>query len=313
MNFKKILKNKLVFLILKFKKYDPKQTIVIFSEARGGSTWLMEILSHVFDATINWEPLHLDKGVVPKEFNFGWNTHLDKESEEKKYLTFFKAVHSFQLNNIWTNKFVGFKKILKSKILLVKYVRANPLAPYILKNFKFNIKPVFLIRHPIDVAISFVKAFDGSSDKPIFKFKDSICKDVYLKYETYLQSLKTNVELRVAIWCIDNCKVIKELILDERVFIMYYSDLVLEPELTIINYLESNNLQKYNRKISQFNFKKVSATAFNTNSVHDPVYQLSKNIDGLSLEQKIRIQNVFDYFDFKLYSAFEYLPQKNNI
>ena len=45
--------NILIKLILKTKNFKSSDSIIIFSEERGGSTWLMEMLSDTLDICIN--------------------------------------------------------------------------------------------------------------------------------------------------------------------------------------------------------------------------------------------------------------------
>ena len=127
----------------------------------------MEILSKVFlNLNINWEPLHVEKGVISKKHNLGLISSIKETNKiEELNALFDTKIHSFQLNNTWTNKYLGIKSLLKNKGLIVKYVRANMLAPYILNNFKFNAKPIFLLRHPIDVSLSFIKAFETGAKR----------------------------------------------------------------------------------------------------------------------------------------------------
>src|SRR5690242_1804363 len=57
--------------IIKIKNFQAEQGIILCSEPRGGSTWLMEIFTKIRGTLINWEPLHVENGVVPKEFRWG--------------------------------------------------------------------------------------------------------------------------------------------------------------------------------------------------------------------------------------------------
>ena len=78
--FKKKIKFFFFKIILSSKNFNVENSIIIFSEARGGSTWLMEILSTIPKTAINWEPLHVKNGVVPKKLNWGWRPYIHKES-----------------------------------------------------------------------------------------------------------------------------------------------------------------------------------------------------------------------------------------
>ena len=64
-------KTHLFKVFIRFKNFKTKDSIIISSETRGGSTWLMEMLNTSPHTIINWEPLHELKGVIPKHYKWG--------------------------------------------------------------------------------------------------------------------------------------------------------------------------------------------------------------------------------------------------
>ena len=84
---------------------------------------------------------------------------------------------------------------------------------------------------------------------------------------------------------------------------MYYSDLVLHPRETITLYLNENGFASSIPKIDNLDFAKASSTDFDNKFIENKHEQLSN-------DTKQNIQKIFDYFDFKLYTAFEALPIK---
>ena len=50
--------------MLKAKSFEVKDSIFIFSEPRGGSTWLMEIISHIPNSATIFEPFHSHYGAL---------------------------------------------------------------------------------------------------------------------------------------------------------------------------------------------------------------------------------------------------------
>ena len=196
-------KNKLINLIIDQKKFKASNAIIIFSEARGGSTWLMEILAKTLPLCINWEPLHNDRGVLPKDKNFGWRPFIPENNKDPFNEYLFKKIHSFKLRSDWTMTFLDFESAIKSKYVLTKYVRANRLVPYILKNFKFKRKPIYLFRHPLDVCLSQIKAFDKGKEFNMPQWEGD--------HKAFLDTLETELEAKIANWCLSNCSSIKYL------------------------------------------------------------------------------------------------------
>ena len=75
-------KNKIYLykLLLPAKNFKTEDSIIISSETRGGSTWLMELINAVPDLIINWEPLHEIKGVVPEKLKWGQRPFISESS-----------------------------------------------------------------------------------------------------------------------------------------------------------------------------------------------------------------------------------------
>jgi hypothetical protein len=61
------------------------------------------------------------------------------------------------------------------------------------------------------------------------------------------------------------------------------------------------------------NFGKASSTDFKGDFNNSPQKQLSKNIDRLDLKTKNQVQKIFDYFNFKIYSAYTSEPNKQHL
>ena len=307
---KKIVDFFVVRPILKFKKFKPAESIVIFSEARGGSTWLMEMLSEVLDVSINYEPLHVQKGVIPKKLKFGWRPFVPKENTDDYIRAIFKKIHAFDAHTKWTRKYVRPKTLLNSKHVLIKYVRANMLLPFLLENFNFKYAPIFLLRHPIDVCMSQVKAF-GVSGQNSFDVQatNTINNDRFLEYKDYINSLNTHLEKKIAIWCLNNCYAIDHLN-DFNIEVVFYSDLLLSPKEELERIIKSYGLYHHLEKLDEIDFRRASATDYNNDYQKNVENQLNKNFEELDENTKERIQRIFDHFDFKLYSAFSPHPNK---
>ena len=143
--------------------------------------------------------------------------------------------------------------------------------------------------------------------EPLYKTPDCINNERFVQHEEFLSSLKTNLELRVALWCVNNCFAIDSLKNRTDIHIMYYSDLVLHPRETITFYLNENGFASSIPKIDNLDFAKASSTDFDNKFIENKHEQLNKNILNLSNDTKQNIQKIFDYFDFKLYTAFEVL------
>lgn len=312
------LKNRMIYFILQFKNFKPENAIIIFSDARGGSTWLMEILNIIPNPITNWEPFHVEKGVVPKEWKLGNRPFIDKNKKNQMYVDFISKILSFKLRSSWTIKElreVSPIDVIQSKIIITKFVRANRLAPFILRNFQFRSKPILLIRHPIDVCYSQIKAFGNIEDNSL-ELPDSINDDKLIDYSTYIKELKTPIERQIAIWCLNNCYLLEDKVTLQKMSIVFYSDLLLTPELEtskILNTFSSMNNLDIRKKIESIDFKKPSQTDFKKNLINDTQKQLNKNFELMSITEKDKIQSIFNHFNFKLFDAYSPYPKKEYV
>lgn len=264
----------------------------------------MEMLNHIPQTNINWEPLHTTNGLVPKKLNWGGRPQLYSDSISKQEISLLKNIISGNIGNSWTRTYQTIPSTIKANRTITKFVRANLLAPVILEKFNFNFKPIVLVRHPIDICYSQIKAFGDINDKPS-KFEPHNWKnnERFITHLDYLNSKETLIEHYVTYWCINNVTALNHKIVNEKCKFIYYDNLVLNPEKEIRSILSINNIKNIEEIIDSIEFRKASSTDFNSQLETNPKVQLSKNIDKISPEMKIKIQSIFDYFNFKLYRA----------
>ena len=294
-----------------------KNAIIICSEPRGGSTWLMEILQSMPKTVVNMEPLHHFSGVVPARFNLGWYPYIPQENNEIKYLRFFKAVLTFKVYNRWTTGKVGIKKLLSAKRVLTKFVLANRLLPWLTLHFNHKLShwPIYLVRHPIPTCISQLRNFHGIQKERLlsvsatnFKVPNGIFNDRFKEHETYLASLSSSLERHIALWCINNVAIMDHP--NKAGWItVYYEDLVKNPLTETRKLMQQLGIETPPQHWEMFNFKIPSASNFKNHYKKDPHQQLESFLAQFSKQELQRIQDIFDYFNFNVYSAFNAYPQ----
>lgn len=299
--------------ILRLKNIKDQNTLVIFSEQRNGSTWLLELLSKsIKNSLINWEPLQEDNRLTPKEFNFSWKPILDETCQNKEINNFFIELHRFKFMNSWTVSQNNYKAILKGNFIITKYVKANLLVPYLLKNINFPNKPIFLIRHPIDTCISQIIHFSRNDET----LKNVSEVNIFIeKYCPEVELLNTNqnynqLELQIINWFMNNYYTIKRLD-NLNVHVVYYSDLLLDPLNEVKGILKNiGSKHAKNLNLQSDQIRRPSFTVNRKNFKKDPNKQLMKNFNNLSKFEKENIQAIFDHFKFTLYNAYSPYPLK---
>jgi hypothetical protein len=238
---------------------------------------------------------------------------LNSELKDDEIARFFKKIHRFRHLNSWTISKNTYSEILNSKFVITKYVKANLLVPFLANNLEFKNQPVFLLRHPIDTCLSQINHFSNNKSK-IKKIKEvnlfisKYYPEIELFDENYIYS---DLEIQIINWCINNCYTINKL-KDLKIKVIYYSDLLINPKKEIsdiLNSINSSLITNENMSIEE-NFRLPSFTTDENYFKKDPIEQLNKNINKLDKGTKDRIQSIFDHFDFKLYTAYSPLPDK---
>ena len=185
-----------------------EDAILLFGVPRGGTTWFLNILSTIN----NYKPIHepFNKNWFPiKNIHIGGRPYIfSKESNNtlEDYLNkvFLGQIPSFNpacnLNNCFSKK------------ILVKFIRANRLMPWISNHFK--VRSMFLIiRHPCAVISSQIESGIRGyfTKKEILLSKDMVISDFLKiplvknnkKLMNKLNKINTQEELLAAIWSID--------------------------------------------------------------------------------------------------------------
>jgi Sulfotransferase domain len=309
---KKIVRKITIKTILKLKLFKVENSLIIFSEKRGGSTWLFEILNTVEKVTPNWEPLN-GIGSVPKKYNLGEKPYLPKNSISIEIRNVFKKVLTLKLNSDYTTNFIKAKKLISANYVLTKFVGANMICEWILYNFDFKFKPIFLIRNPIDCCSSQLNTFSKwITDDNQLKLNNSLNPERFEKNKAFLESLNTKLERQIAIWCLNNVSAINSKLINEKCIIVYYEKLLLNTESEIQRILNEIKLpQKDTINVISYNFKKASYSNFKKTLESNKSIQLGKNYKSISIDEKNKIQDIFNYFKFKLYNAYSPLPNNN--
>ena len=89
----------LLLKLFNFNSYAPNNVLIIWGEARSGSTWLMELIQNELDPLIIWEPLHPVTGLVKK--GLGDRPIIGSEQEREYFIDFMKNISTGKLLNSW--------------------------------------------------------------------------------------------------------------------------------------------------------------------------------------------------------------------
>ena len=280
-----------------------EETILLFGVPRGGTTWLLNI----FSTLDNYKPIHepFNKYWFPINYKkISGRPYIQTEDKNeliKNYLTkiFSNQIASLNPASRQNNYF--------SKKILVKFIRANRLMPWISKNF-ITRSMFLLIRHPCAVISSQIESgIRGYFTKKEIPLNKKIVMADFLKIPLIrnnkrlmnkLYKMKTQEELLAAIWCVDT--LIPLAVPDPKPWsIVIYEKLVLnwEDELRkIFSYLNEPVPKKAYEKILIPSRTTKDAAYIGTNK------QLSKWKKNLTESQIEQILNILELFDIDFYS-----------
>lgn len=283
----------LIKYLLSLKSYALSRSLIISSETRGGSTWLMEMLANIDGVIINWEPLHPTRGVVPKVFKWGDRPYIDEKDDNEEARQMMGKILTLKVYNQRSIQYnTSIIKTIKSEIVLTKFCRSNLLLPWLVRQFSLKYKPIYLLRHPIAVALSQIKNFH--SEKPLSKYlvPDCMSNERYLENQQYLNSLSSKLERYVALWCIHNVEIIKHP-QKQNWLPIFYEELVLNPQKNL-NLIAA----EWGLKIdtTTINFSKPSSSNFMHSFQVDKMKQLNKWKNELSKNELLCIQRIFDKY-----------------
>lgn len=298
-----------IFKALSARKFNLLESVLISSEPRSGSTWLMEMIYNVTDTVINWEPLHHKFGIVPIHFKWGDRPLIPEDDTNMEYLTFMKELLRLERYSDWTLKYCSLDDALYSEKVLTKCVRANLLLPWLTKNINFNHRPIYLLRHPVAVALSQIKTFSKSSSMmEEFIIPDWLNNERFEVHFDYISRLTTLIERKVALWCINNLSLLTSTENNRYWQTVYYEHLVLNPKIELINLLKNIHLNYDEKYLDRVDYLKPSLTDFKKDFNTIPIKQLEKWTLNLNKSQVHNLQRIFDYFNINIYSASEILP-----
>ncbi|MDT0552279.1 sulfotransferase domain-containing protein [Urechidicola vernalis] len=318
MMFKKKIRIILIKIILQFKRYQLNDSIIISSEPRGGSTWLMELIGKVPRTVINWEPLHIDFGVVPLQLGFGWRPKIKESSQNRAEFELFKNIFKLTVYSDWTIRYISLKQLISSKLVITKFVRANQILPWLTTTFDFNRKPIYLLRHPITTSKSQLINFGKFETQQLieeldqsYKFRIPVGKnnDRYAKNAEYINSLPTRLERQIAMWCINNVEILNHK-LSHKWLTIFYEDLVINPQDELSKILKELKIKSSLEIISSINFRRPSSSDFKGNYNSNSNEHLEGFLKEYDLDYLNKIQRIFDHFGLTKYTAYDAYPQK---
>lgn len=212
------------------KSFDPHQSITLFCDPRGGSTWLAQTLKAIPNSLLLNEPLHLNNDSELRKMKFYWQQYIPEEVDWRAARAYFAMLQSGQRYSYGLCSLNSVKELVQADILVLKIIRGKALLPWYVKQFNFKYTPLFIVRHPFAVVASKLAHPAWQYTFKRFELPDSPHLDIYQAHLPFLQSLETKAEQILARWCIGNNVVLHHSQNDKAWITMNYEDLILDPQ-----------------------------------------------------------------------------------
>ena len=177
-----------------------RDALMMTGSPRSGTTWLGNILSQIPNASILFEPIQMKHVPQSKRVGFSWRTYVPTTTgwqEGQRYMT---QVMQGQVLNHWTTREMSIRQALSTRFLIIKFVRANRMLPWLCKNFPTS-RAILIIRHPCAVIASQLR--EGSWGNFVKPEAPKFLAD-YPAFEGLIDRVKTQEQYMAINWAIDN-------------------------------------------------------------------------------------------------------------
>lgn len=301
----KIWQNHQIARLARRNDFDPAGNLLIFSDPRGGSTWLTELVQTVPATALLWEPLHLRTAPQFRHLGFNWRQYIPADAEWPEARAAFELLFRGKTLGERLCSRTSVTEIEAAERLIVKFCRGNALLPWLTAQFDFTFKPLLLLRHPFAVAASQLAFGAWNRSFRGFNIPNGPFNDRYLAHQSFLESLKTKEEALVATWCLTNGVPLEHPSHDRRWIPIFYEHLLFEPEHVIEQIFAAWGLPVPDGILDRV--RVASATTRDATFERSLHEQVTKWQRSFTPEQIERMSRVLDYFEIGCYTA-EPLP-----
>lgn len=229
--------------------------IIIAGSGRSGTTWVQDSLASANHLRTLFEPLHPIGVSTAKPFAYRYISAYASEPELKKFMdsVFYGKKHSIWADyRIRPDRFNVFRYGLSTSLLnirkflihyqryrghnykglVVKFIRANLLLPWLMKQYQFP--TVLIVRHPCAVVASRLKlpSADWGADKSLSHYSgdEGVCNLIGNQFGIDLAEPMSAVAALACVWCIENILPM-EWAPESGYSVVTYEQLLINPEI----------------------------------------------------------------------------------
>ncbi|MBB6460749.1 sulfotransferase domain-containing protein [Flammeovirga kamogawensis] len=283
-------------------KIDYKKSKLIFSDPRGGSTWLAETLYFLLDEhCLIWEPLRKKRFKNISDKLTSIRPSINKYENYETELYQLKNLFSLKYKNPILLPYTSTFEIKKYTHTIIKFCRGNNLLPWLVNSIDFKYKPIYFVRHPLAVVKSQIE--HGSWDDIDLQYSLKILCSEYKIEQSIIDFIHDQKIFLFLVWCIHN----KNLSKSGNWLLISYEELFLNPIKTF-NFINAEWKCINQSKIDTFDFRKNSRTVKDNKIILGEKIQLS-SWKGFFLDEEIKkYQIILNYFKINYYNLYDVYP-----
>ena len=283
-------------------EFKPLNNYLVFSDPRGGSTWVTELVKSITSCPIIWEPLFIRKVFEFKKLGFSWRQFIPENQAWPEAYKEFDKLFKGKILNHWTASNSNITELKSSDQLLIKFCRGNQLLPWLTNHFHFKFKPIYVIRHPFAVVASQLKQGGWDYKFERFHIPQGPNNEIYQEHKEFLSSIKSKEEALTATWCLCNSVPLRHKMNNNNWPTLNYEEIVLNPQKSMDRILTEWGLKADTKML---NFEKPSRTALAGSSAlgKDKIESWLKVFDARQIKKMVM---VLDYFSIEEYTSNPY-------
>lgn len=280
--------------------------VLITSDPRSGSTLLQELLQKQVPKSASiFEPLHLKRGAISDSLlpYFTNRSNIQHFPDPIRLRNDLDCIFSGMRLNKWTTMQSSTWEYLRAETYIIKTVRANQLLPWIADQFEMKYRPMYLVRHPIAVAMSKLKGkgLDEHFETPPSSWLRANC---YSAFAPLLNKLETRLENIVFQWCINNHELLKlqnSRPSNAKWHTIFYENLLTGSDLSFLA-----DLPAMGNATAQIHSRSLTSS---DNYCANVDAQVEKWKSRLADRDRAKVQSILDFFEIRQYAASSAWPQ----
>lgn len=269
-----------------------EEIIVVAGAGRSGTTWLGNIVAgdefKVLFEPFDYRKIHIIEGLGLRPYFRPHDDYLEWREIIWNIISG-EYIHEWLIN---TNKELD---LAKFRGVLIKDIRINGILKWLQINF--NIKPVFIVRHPCAVAVSRIQC-NWKPEVDSFLNNEELLTDIAIDREYLLGLSENKLYAHVIMWCFENAVPLSQF--GNDLLSVKYEQLMAEPHNVVARIL--NELALTFDDTRHRMLEEISSTSTrNEINVNDLQHGWRNNISGNEI---ITIKQILTHF--KLDELYEY-------